>query len=1049
MPPETVITGNTDLPAPAQAGAQTSPDTGSSLPAGFVPYTATPQTPGPSAPASAGGLPPGFVPFKPPAPAASTPAQEATAAPAQQGFTDAGDGTIDTDDDSNPVKQAGEQLASVGAGMGKGLLDSLSGAAGALSDIDPSMVDFKARVDQGRAELDKDNRNNPKLNAIGYGGETLAEFMMGDEALKGLSFADRLDAVAKTAKILQKSPRLLQALKIGASAGTIQGTQTGIRTDGSFLDRAKAGAKSGAVAAGTGAVVGAAGNWLGDKVSGLGKGLGDTADTMEGMWDTNRKAKAASDLAQDLTNDLKAEKSRIDTNFDTAKQSAESSYDTANQAATAQRQQTLRDALDARDSETTDAYGNKQENADTVRNTLAEQKAMAEQRLHTGKQAVQDALTQTRKDVQQKFVDTLARKAGNPADPSELAEVVNSGLDSAEQAAHDMYEEGINGDKGVLAKLEGQKVPVIGSPYQAAAIKVLKEPTPTDHEMTKDAAKMAGNNLRADVRKFIEDLKKGSKTAEPDPTAPKPKLAKGAPKPIPEEIPLKDMTAKDLIAQRQYLRATSTEPEFMRGDINRREIAKMIDGIDDTLQKMAKANGESDVMDQYSQLRADYKAARANLDSPAADKLNLKNASPDKALGDVNKYLLGGGNAAAKISTIRKIIGDGSMQGLAKTWVKQVADTAATDPKAALDMIDKIPADVREVFLGPQLDGELQNASSLYRQSIEHAEGQAATRTATHAETSESDQAAAKASANYQNVQNTAAHRQAMLDIKNRYNKAADAAETAYSGLKDTATTIRDTAVDVANSVKDIASQPFTRTFVRSLQDGDINKNLMSGNVSLNDIQAVRQAIGNPKWKDVSRGVFDRAIADAQGDPGKFMDWWNKIDPQVRADMFSLNDPMVGAQYRALVNDIKSAHNYTRIAKIGAGTAVAGTTAVAGGALGGMIGPVGELLGAVAGLSTAYPKVPFAKALIEYISLHPGMWDQLRTVGSTVAPVGPGIVNGARSLAKTAVLGTASQFVTPHTKQTVRTGQRVIFNGRPAVVTGQHPNGKVMIRWGK
>lgn len=54
---------------------------------------------------------------------------------------------------------------------------------------------------------------------IGYGGETLVEFLLGDEALKGLSLADKALTIAKASKFLEKSPRLMEALKLGAAAG--------------------------------------------------------------------------------------------------------------------------------------------------------------------------------------------------------------------------------------------------------------------------------------------------------------------------------------------------------------------------------------------------------------------------------------------------------------------------------------------------------------------------------------------------------------------------------------------------------------------------------------------------------------------------------------------------------------------------------------------------------------------------------------------------------------------------------------------------------------
>lgn len=58
---------------------------------------------------------------------------------------------------------------------------------------------------------------------IGYGGENLAEFMLGDEALKGLSLADKFAHISGVMKILEKSPRLMKALQMGTDIGKATG----------------------------------------------------------------------------------------------------------------------------------------------------------------------------------------------------------------------------------------------------------------------------------------------------------------------------------------------------------------------------------------------------------------------------------------------------------------------------------------------------------------------------------------------------------------------------------------------------------------------------------------------------------------------------------------------------------------------------------------------------------------------------------------------------------------------------------------------------------
>lgn len=192
---------------------------------------------------------------------AAQPAPGGPSAP-PSGFKDA-TGATDLDVDNpndNVLTHVAKGVNAVGAGIGKGVLDTMSGAADLVG------LPHQA-LDEGRAELDKDNANNPTLNATGYGGETLAEFMLGDAALKGLSFADKLATVSKAAKVLEKSPRLLDALKLGANAAAVQATQTGVRTDGSILDRAKAGLVTGAETGVVGGVLGGVGNLLEDTLT--------------------------------------------------------------------------------------------------------------------------------------------------------------------------------------------------------------------------------------------------------------------------------------------------------------------------------------------------------------------------------------------------------------------------------------------------------------------------------------------------------------------------------------------------------------------------------------------------------------------------------------------------------------------------------------------------------------------------------------------------------------------------------------------------------------
>lgn len=200
-------------------------------------------------------------------------------------------------------------LEDVGKGFLKGAqstvvgLDDMANKVG--NDIHPGLGDFlttpmvgeharqpgqtEAQASQQYRDLEHQRAQTHNIaQNIGYGGETLTEFLLGDEALKGLSQSDKLGTVSKWMKIAEKSPRLIRALKTGADvekvgaeaglspeaiqfirsnptlskyltigmnaarAGVTQGVQTTVRSGGDV----KKGAEDAALTAGTGAVLG-------------------------------------------------------------------------------------------------------------------------------------------------------------------------------------------------------------------------------------------------------------------------------------------------------------------------------------------------------------------------------------------------------------------------------------------------------------------------------------------------------------------------------------------------------------------------------------------------------------------------------------------------------------------------------------------------------------------------------------------------------------------------------------------------------------------------
>jgi len=171
----------------------------------------------------------------------------------------------------------------------------------------------------------KEQATNNTAGRIGYGGETLTEFLLGDEALKGLSLADKLKAASGVAQMFEKSPKLMKAVQIGADAmknypkateivgeamrqGAVQGTQTLAKTGGD-VDEA---AKEGATMAGTSGVLGAVGAGAGSLLE---KG-GKAAQTVETLGKVAEAAPSKEEVTEGAKNAVDAAKQSMHTKFE-------------------------------------------------------------------------------------------------------------------------------------------------------------------------------------------------------------------------------------------------------------------------------------------------------------------------------------------------------------------------------------------------------------------------------------------------------------------------------------------------------------------------------------------------------------------------------------------------------------------------------------------------------------------------------------------------------------------------------------------------------------
>jgi hypothetical protein len=123
---------------------------------------------------------------------------------------------------AQPVEAPGTTgVSGVLSGIGGGVIGTAAGAAGLLNKALPSSMQIPKIPEQYY-------KQSTTSEQIGGGLETIGEFLVGDEALKGLSLADRFGLSQKVAQLAQQSPRLAKAIEFGMNAvrsGTVTGTQ--------------------------------------------------------------------------------------------------------------------------------------------------------------------------------------------------------------------------------------------------------------------------------------------------------------------------------------------------------------------------------------------------------------------------------------------------------------------------------------------------------------------------------------------------------------------------------------------------------------------------------------------------------------------------------------------------------------------------------------------------------------------------------------------------------------------------------------------------------
>lgn len=168
------------------------------------------------------------------------------------------------------------------SGIGAGVFETAQGAKNLVNKALPNSM----QIPDVPADLRTQDTTSEK---IGGGIETIGEFLLGDEALKGLDLAGRFGLSAKVAELAQQSPRLARALEIGMNAvrsgtvGAAQGATQASAENKPVLAGAEAGGTGAALGSAVGeAVVGPAINKVGEKLEEVVPKFGNA------LWQANK-----------------------------------------------------------------------------------------------------------------------------------------------------------------------------------------------------------------------------------------------------------------------------------------------------------------------------------------------------------------------------------------------------------------------------------------------------------------------------------------------------------------------------------------------------------------------------------------------------------------------------------------------------------------------------------------------------------------------------------------------------------------------------------------
>jgi hypothetical protein len=140
-------------------------------------------------------------------------------------------------DNDGVLEQTGEAIGNTVIGAGKSALNTVAGTDEWARKHLPAFFTNSNFGIGPPADLERQKEwttTHGTAQSVGAGVETLGEFLLGDEALKGLALSERFVRASKAAKVIEESPLLTRVVNAGVRAlrgATVGGTQAGLKTD--------------------------------------------------------------------------------------------------------------------------------------------------------------------------------------------------------------------------------------------------------------------------------------------------------------------------------------------------------------------------------------------------------------------------------------------------------------------------------------------------------------------------------------------------------------------------------------------------------------------------------------------------------------------------------------------------------------------------------------------------------------------------------------------------------------------------------------------------